>query len=160
MEEKKKQGGKRRGAGRKPVMSKKKQISLYVEGAKILKFGNEEKLKAHLYGVIESFDDEIDLATVIKFAPATKGSFDGKNNSHVIQGEHSVWQEVKSTTTGLPPKLSPFSDLMAELDKCETYGAVENVMKKAKGEAFIMRDKMALESKAKQIISEKGLYND
>lgn len=53
--EEKKQGGKRRGAGRKPVQNKKKQISLYVEGGKILKFGNEEKMKTHLYNLIDEF---------------------------------------------------------------------------------------------------------
>ena len=58
MENKKQIGGKRRGAGRKPVLSKKKQISLYVEGAKVVKFGSEEKMKAHLYDIIDKFGVE------------------------------------------------------------------------------------------------------
>ena len=151
MEEKKKQGGKRRGAGRKPVMSKKKQYSFYIEGSMVLQFGSEDKFKKAVTDFIYGDGVEKDYSNPIS-------ELKDLPNYSVHDIKQTV--EVKSTITGLPPKLSPFNDLMAELDKCETYGAVENVMKKAKGEAFIMRDKMALESKAKQIISEKGLYND
>lgn len=55
MENQKQLGGKRRGAGRKPILHKKKQVSLYVEGSKIVKFGSEDKMKEHLYEVIDKF---------------------------------------------------------------------------------------------------------
>ena len=131
MENKKQIGGKRRGAGRKPVLSKKKQISLYVEGAKVVKFGNDENPVSELKNM--------------------------QNYSvHSIQPQ----AEVKSSITGLPPKVSLFSEFMAELDNCKTFDEVEKVMKKAKGEAFLPRDRMSLENRAKQVVSEKGLYND
>lgn len=151
MEEKKKQGGKRRGAGRKPLMSKKKQYSFYIEGSVVLQFGSDDKFKKAVTDFIYGYGVEKDYSNPVS---------ELKNLPNYSVHDIKPTVEAKSSATGLPPKLSPFNDLMAELDKCETYDAVESVMKKAKGEAFIMRDKMALESRAKQIISEKGLYND
>ena len=151
MENKKQIGGKRRGAGRKPVLSKKKQISLYVEGAKVVKFGSEEKMKVHLYDIIDKFGVEPNYenpASELKNLPSYS----------VLDFQPQV--EVKSSITGLPPKVSLFSEFMAELDNCKTFDEVEKVMKKAKGEAFLPRDRMSLENRAKQVVSEKGLYND
>jgi len=152
MENKKQIGGKRRGAGRKPVLSKKKQISLYVEGIKILKFGSEEKLKDKLYDFING--------ELIEYKEATPDSYDGKKIDKITYDEPKQYQEPTSTITGLPPKVSLFSEFMAELDNCKTFDEVEKVMKKAKGEAFLPRDRMSLENRAKQVVSEKGLYND
>ena len=151
MENKKQIGGKRRGAGRKPVLGKKKQISLYVEGAKVVKFGNEEKMKAHLYDIIDKFGIEPNYEN-----PASELKNLPSYSVHSIQPQ----AEVKSSITGLPPKVSLFSEFMAELDNCKTFDEVEKVMKKAKGEAFLPRDRMSLENRAKQVVSEKGLYND
>lgn len=63
--EEKKQGGKRRGAGRKPILHKKKQISLYVEGSKILKFGNVEKYKEFLYRQTDEYGVEKDYSNPV-----------------------------------------------------------------------------------------------
>lgn len=151
MENKKQIGGKRRGAGRKPVLSKKKQISLYVEGAKVVKFGSEEKMKVRLYDIIDKFGVEPNYEN-----PASELKNLPSYSVHSIQPQ----AEVKSSITGLPPKVSLFSEFMAELDNCKTFDEVEKVMKKAKGEAFLPRDRMSLENRAKQVVSEKGLYND
>ena len=48
-------GGKRLGAGRKPVLNKKKQVTLYVETKLILPFGGEEKMKEKLYEFISGY---------------------------------------------------------------------------------------------------------
>jgi hypothetical protein len=65
MEEKKK-GGSRKGAGRKPVLHKKKQVSLYVEPIKFLPFGSEDKMKDHLYDVIDNFKQEAKVVDLNK----------------------------------------------------------------------------------------------
>jgi RNase adaptor protein for sRNA GlmZ degradation len=44
-----KRGGKRVGAGRKPVTNRKKVVTLYVPILEIVKFGNEEKFKIAVY---------------------------------------------------------------------------------------------------------------
>ena len=151
MENKKQIGGKRRGAGRKAVLSKKKQYSFYVEGAQVVKFGSEEKMKVHLYDIIDKFGVEPNYEN-----PASELKNLPTYSVHDIQPQ----VEVKSSITGLPPKVSLFSEFMAELDNCKTFDEVEKVMKKAKGEAFLPRDRMSLENRAKQVVSEKGLYND
>lgn len=65
MEQKSKQGGVRKGAGRKPVLSKKKQVSLYVEGGKILNFGSEDKMKSALYLFIDKYVDGVNYENPI-----------------------------------------------------------------------------------------------
>ena len=149
MENKKQIGGKRRGAGRKPVLSKKKQISLYVEGAKVVKFGSEDKMKAHLYEIIDKFGIEPNYEN-----PASELKSLPTYSVHNIQPQ----AEVKSSITGLPPKLSLFSDFMAELGNANTIPQVEEIMKRAKGEVFTPRDKMILEAKAKEV--SKDMYSD
>ena len=151
MENKKQIGGKRRGAGRKAVLSKKKQYSFYVEGSQVLKFGSEEKFKKAVTDFIYGFGKEVNYEN-----PVSELKNMQNYSVHSIQPQ----VEVKSSITGLPPKVSLFSEFMAELDNCKTFDEVEKVMKKAKGEAFLPRDRMSLENRAKQVVSEKGLYND
>jgi len=93
MENKKQVGGKRRGAGRKPILSKKKQVSLYVEGAKIIKFGNEEKMKESLYEFIDGFGNK-----KIVYTQPTPESFDGKRVDKFTHDEPSQWAEPKPVT--------------------------------------------------------------
>ena len=156
MENKKQLGGKRKGAGRKPVLNKKKQISLYVEGNKVIKFGSEEKMKEHLYTIIDNFGDK-----EIFFSTPIPESYDGKKMDKITHDEPAMWQESKpliSPNTGLPPKVSLFDDFMEQLKNANTVHQVESVMKKAKGEIFTPRDKMALEAYAKEI--SKDMFND
>lgn len=155
MENKKQLGGKRRGAGRKPVLSKKKQISLYVEGVKIIKFGNEEKMKQHLYEVIDGFgNEELKITPPLSELP----QFDVKAMNNGLAQSSPMFEQPKSTITGLPPKLTLFSDFINELNKATTIPQVEEIMKRAKGEVFTPRDKMALEAKAKEVSKE--MFND
>ena len=153
MENKKQVGGKRRGAGRKPVLSKKAQISLYVEGVKILKFGNEEKMKNHLYTIIDNYGDK-----EMFFATPTSDAYDGKKMDKVTHDELAQWEQPKSTFTGLPPKLSDFDNLMDELNDCSTIPQVEAVMKKVKSGLMLPREKITLEVHAKEI--SKDMFND
>lgn len=97
MEQQTNRGGKRKGAGRKPVLSKKKQISLYVEGSKILKFGNEEKYKDFLYRKTDEFGNE-ELNTEINYLPTSPTAYDAAKVSRVTHDEPAMWQEAKPVT--------------------------------------------------------------
>lgn len=93
--EEKKQGGKRRGAGRKPVLNKKKQISLYVEGHKVVRFGSEDKMKAHLYTIIDEFGQagnvgSMSIQDLTQPTGQIKPITDTKPQSNVVM---SVWEE-------------------------------------------------------------------
>lgn len=156
--EPKKQGGKRRGAGRKPILSKKKQISLYVEGLKIVKFGNEEKLKKSLYDFINDFGADIELNPGVRFATSTPDAYDGKRLDKITNDEPGQWQEPKSNITGLPPKLSDFDKFMAELKDAKTIHQVEGIMKRAKTGIMFPRQLMELDAKAKELSKE--MYSD
>lgn len=94
MENKKQVGGKRRGAGRKPVLHKKKQISLYVEARTILKFGSEEKYKEFLYKKTDEYGNE-DLNTEINYLPTSPNAYDGKKMDKVTYDEPVMWAEPK-----------------------------------------------------------------
>jgi hypothetical protein len=50
---KKTSGGKRKNAGRKPVLDKKVQVSFYIEASKIEKFGGLEEFKAKIIAHID-----------------------------------------------------------------------------------------------------------
>ena len=152
--ETKKQGGKRRGAGRKPILDKKKQISLYVETGKVVKFGNEEKMKERLYKFIDGYDENSE----IEFVAPTMTAYNGKKTERVTHDEPGQWEVPKSPITGLAPKISFFSEFMNELNSATTVGQVESIMKRAKGEVFTPRDKMALENRAKEV--SKDMYTD
>jgi hypothetical protein len=67
-------------------------------------------------------------------------------------------QNTTVSITGLPPKVSLFDDFISELKECRTIEQVEAVMKRVKGEAFVPRERVALENFAKEISKE--MYND
>lgn len=160
MENKKQLGGKRKGAGRKPVLSKKKQVSLYVEGSKIIKFGNEEKMKDHLYGVIDGFgkEDELKKEITFEYAKPNATSFDGAAASRVLIDEQSQWQEVKSQITGLPPKLSDFDNFSAELKVAKSRREVEEIMKRSVGGIMFPRERIDLKAVADEVLE--NMFND
>lgn len=56
MEIKSNKGGKRLGAGRKPVIERKQQVCLYIQPKYFYRFGNEEKMKEKLYEFIENYE--------------------------------------------------------------------------------------------------------
>lgn len=120
--EEKKQGGKRRGAGRKPVQSKKKQISLYVEGNKILKFGSEEKLKDDIYNFINKYGDksfiEIDREL-------NKPILYNSQVDKPIHDEPSIWQEAK-------PNIDQYAAYQTEISHANSVLEIENIVREIK----------------------------
>ena len=150
MENKKQLGGKRRGAGRKPVLSKKKQISLYVEGVKIIKFGNEEKMKDSLYDFINKFGE-----TAIVYTIPTADAYDGKKMDKITHDEPAQWVEPKSTVTGLPPKpelagIGNADDFQDEILATTMKSELEAVMKRVKTALLPFSAKQRLEAIAKE----------
>lgn len=153
MEAMKTKGGKRLGAGRKPVLNKKKQVSLYVEGVKMLKFGGEEKMKEYLYGVIDNFGND---ATTPPTAPKIEENAASRTEVPKQIKEPEI--ALKLPITGLPPKLSAYDGFVAELNKATTIAQVEEIMKRSKGEIMFPREKIALENHAKEVSKE--MFND
>lgn len=153
MENKKPMGGKRRGAGRKPVLHKKKQVSLYVEVDKMIKFGGEDKMKEKLYSFING-----ELKEVPVYVTPTPDSFDAEKMDKINHDEHGQWQEPKSTITGLPPKISDFDKFMAELKNAKIIPQVEDIMKRAKAGIMFPQQLRGLEEKAKELSRE--MFND
>ncbi|MES2382331.1 MAG: hypothetical protein V4538_14895 [Bacteroidota bacterium] len=152
MEQNKQKGGKRLGAGRKPVLSKKKQISLYVEGSKILKFGNDEKMKKYLYKVIETFGN-----SPIDYKPPTEANFHGKMVSMEVVDKMDVEQQ-KSSITGLPPKLSDFDKFSEELRSAKSRHDVDAIMKRSVGGIMFPKERFALKSVADEVMED--MFND
>ena len=135
MEEKKKQGGKRRGSGRKPVLSKKKQISLYVEGNKVIKFGSEEKMKEHLYGIIDKFGVQPNYENPISELK------DLPNYSvHDIKPKEAIVAPVSESDVKMPPK--PQSEFIASVNDFEKR--LRGIKSGSEGEAIMREVKVAL----------------
>jgi hypothetical protein len=165
--EQKKLGGKRKGAGRKPVLSKKKQVSLYVEGSKILKFGSEEKMKELIYQFVDNYNpvNVVNLTTNAKLpdeyvsSPIEFSVMSGKPYDETVSSVFATGNVfATSPFTGLPPKVSLFDDFMSELKQATMVSQVENIMKRAKGEVFTPKQKIELEGFAKQVSKE--MFND
>lgn len=122
--EEKKQGGKRRGAGRKPVQSKKKQISLYVEGGKIFKFGNEEKMKTYLYSLIDEFGQMGKISEKIDYSK-TPIFYDAPKVDKPIHDEPPIWQEAK-------PKIDQYAAYQTEISEANSVLEIENIVREIK----------------------------
>lgn len=58
MEEKRTRGGKRNGAGRKPIDNPKKQFTFYFKKEVAYKFGGEEKMKEKVNQFVEKYGEE------------------------------------------------------------------------------------------------------
>lgn len=153
MEQIKLKGGKRKGAGRKPVIDKKKQISLYVETKKILKFGSEDKMKEFLYRQIDGFGD-----TPQTNSGAPKPVDNSRNIKEPVIHSNEAETPLKSPITGLPPKLSAYDGFMDELKNATTIHQIENIMKRAKGEIMFPKERLSLENYAKEVSKE--MFND
>jgi hypothetical protein len=141
--EQKKKGGIRLGAGRKPVLHKKKQISLYVENFKILPFGSEDKMKAHLYGIIESF---VKIENpVASFQDLTKPTNEIKPFE---QPKTNYEVKVEPKPESVP--LGNFDGFKAKILETKQVKELESVMKEIKASLMPGRFKQQLEAIAKE----------
>lgn len=131
--EENKRGGKRLGAGRKPLANKKKLIPLYIEENKIWPFGSEEKMKEKLYDFVSDFKDLTKPTNEIK--PFTQP----KTNYQV---------NVEPKPEMIP--MGSFEVLKAKILKTETVKQIEAVMKEIKVALMPNKQKQALETIAKE----------
>lgn len=110
-----KRGGKRAGAGRKPLLNKKKQITLYVENGKILSFGGEDKMKSHLYGVIDGYKKDVPkIETHPAFSEIVKQSTATPEIVKQTQKEKTVAEWIKEKQElETPEQFEVFCDELA-----------------------------------------------
>lgn len=153
MENKKQIGGKRKGAGRKPVLSKKVQVSLYVEGAKILKFGCEDKMKTHLYDVIDKFGN-VEFSPKPEFYDAPPIKLTYEDEFPKIASDKTI----VSSITGLPPKLSDFDKFSEELYGAKSRHDVEAIMKRSVGGIMFPKERIELKAIADKVMED--MFND
>lgn len=148
--EERKQGGKRLGAGRKPILNKKKTVTLYVEQNKILPFGGEEKMKGELYGFITNYG-----AATSMLQDLTKPTNDLKPHE-----QPKTNYEVK-----MPPKpetvpIGNSAALQAKILATTIMGDLEAVMREVKNSLLPGGVKRQLEELAKAHAEKRGMYND
>jgi hypothetical protein len=128
--EEKKRGGKRLGAGRKSAQSKKKQISIYVEGSKILKFGSEEKMKEAIYEFINKFGDK----NIVDSNQLT-GNYEAPKINH---NSPAMWLEQK-------PKIDQYAAYQTEISEANSVGEIKNILQEIKKETIPDWQKRKLE---------------
>lgn len=149
--EEKKQGGKRLGAGRKPIADKKIPVTLYVENKKIFTFGSEQKLKDAVYSWIDG--KIIEHARVAQIKDLTQPT-----------NEIKPFEQPKTNyEVKIPPKpeslpLGSFEVLKDKILQTTTVPEIEAVMKEIKAALLVGKQKQALEAIAKD--HSKQFYTD
>lgn len=147
--EEKKQGGKRLGAGRKPLADRKIPVTLYVENKKIFSFGNEQKLKDAVYGFI---DGKVRVVETVHF-PDTSNSFQDLTKP---TNEIKPFEQPKTNyEVKIPPKpesvpLGSFDGFKAQILETKQVKELEAVMKEIKASLMPGRFKQQLEVIAKE----------
>jgi len=155
--EEKKQGGKRLGAGRKPLADRKIPVTLYVENKKIFVFGNEQKLKDAVYGFIDGKAKVVETV----HSPDTSGAFQDltkPTNEMKPLDQPKTNNEVK-----IPPKpesvpLGNYEVLKSRILATDQRKTLEAVMKDVKSALLNGRQKLELEQIAKE--HSKEFFND
>lgn len=153
MEEKKdKRGGVRNNAGRKKLGNgeKKVEIKFWVENKYTFPLGGIEKTKDFALGAVKSFNSPHQTISIQDLNQPTnqiKAITDPLPQSNVV---HNT----------LPPKPleSLYNSFRLELKEAKTVKEIEKIMSRVKAEAMVPRDKMMLESYAKELSKE--MYTD
>ena len=143
-----KKGGKRLGAGRKPVLNKKKQVTLYVENNKILPFGGEDKMKDHLYGVIDGFGQPVQAIQDLTRPTNEIKPFEQPKTNY----------EVKVTPQPITSVMGNYEALKSKVLKTTTIKEIEAVMREVKASLLYPKEKLSLEAIAKE--HSKAFFND
>ncbi len=146
-----KRGGKRTGAGRKPIVNPKRTITLYVDIKSIARFGDADSLKNELYEFISGYnlplgealmrpEREIKPVEPLKVIPAPIPAVD-----------------PFEPATGL--KASQFDEFHDEIIGTTTIPQLTAVMKRLKSAVLTPKDRQNLEAIAKEH-SASNMYND
>ena len=134
--ESKTQGGKRIGAGRKPIGLKKKSVFLYIELNDILKFGSEEKMKVHLYDTVKKYGQQSKDA--IQFTKPQKENFDSDIINSLKSDEVGQWQEPKKV---LVRSFQQYNQLKLDCENQEDWSSLSEEIRNS-----------SLSTKQKQIL--------
>ena len=154
MEGKTNKGGKRVGAGRKPIgTSKKIPVTLYVEQRSTYSFGNVEKMKEVLYDVIAKGGI---LPTTCEVKDLNRLTNEVKPIEP--QGTTKSNYSIDTTPKVVQPLMSRFEHHKAIILKTETIPQVEAALKAAKADLLNGRERAQLEQIAKQHST--TMYND
>lgn len=145
-----KRGGKRLGAGRKPVADKKKLIALYVRGEIILRFGSDDKIKDWIYDALE------------KYKPNTEENHPSQNTNpnHNEVGHEEPKKENYFDTNPKPINIPPskLQSYIAEINDCNDYDSIKKVMIAVKSDRDLKpMDKITLNTMVTTIMEEKGI---
>ena len=135
-------GGKRDGAGRKPIDNPKETVSLFVEKKTIWLFGNKEKLKERLYGSIKTMVQDLNKPTN-EIKP-----FEQHQTNYVA----SVPTQKEAVIIGSIEAYK--QEILATTNKEE----IEMVMSKIQAASLNSRVKQTLENIAK--VHSKDFFND
>lgn len=151
-----KRGGKREGAGRKPLDNPKKLVSLYIEKTKIFAMGGEEKLKKRIYDFIvsETKVPESDFKPIIGVLTSEAAESVTFRESRQDESKN----EVKSQFTGLSSKLSDFDKFSAELRAAKSRQQVEAIMRQSNGGIMFPKERITLKSVADEVLLD--MFND
>lgn len=151
-------GGKRIGAGRKPIgHDKKRQITLYVPEKSIWPFGTEEKLKESVYAFIEAKRSPVmsqeGVSAQISIQDLTKPT-------GILKPFEQPKTNYQIDTTPLPvtPITTRFEAYKAEILKSSIVPEVEAILKKAKADILTNKERQILEGIAKE--HSKSMYTD
>jgi len=149
--EENKRGGKRMGAGRKPLADKKKTVSLYVEEKKIWHFGSEQKLKDRLYDFIDGNTIEQPPENIIN--DLTKPT----NN---IKPHEQPKTNFSIDTTPKPsePLMTRFEAYRGRILKTTMMREIVPLMREIKNDILSYKEKQSLETIAKE--HSKDFFND
>lgn len=132
-------GGKRKGAGRKPLKNPKKQVSLYIENNKFYKFGGEEKMKEKIYEFVDEYGDTKEVIHIGE----TPKIFDAPQLPKNYMADEPMFpKELKIVTA---------SDFESRIIECKTVPEIEAVMKDVKSAVLTFIEKKNLEAIAKEV---------
>lgn len=147
-------GGKRRGAGRKPVTNKKKQVTLYVESKSIIPFGNEEKMKGKIYEFISYFGKVPDYTNKVEDLVKNGGFTD-----RVALSQNTKIEEPYKMFTATVPQFNQYDSYVIEIRECRTLAEVTKTMEFIKNEKLLNPKQLfSLENLAKEV--SKDFYMD
>jgi len=129
--EEKKRGGKRLGAGRKPIGNKKKPITIYVETNKLYPFGGEEMLKKGLIKFIDEYGKEV---------PSTIAIQDLNKHTNEIKAyeQPKTNYPINTTPVQIPLPMSQEQAYINELKMAKTINSIQFIVSTAKNDKSLL----------------------
>lgn len=149
--EEKAHGGKRRGAGRKPIANKKEQVTLYVEKKLIFPFVTKDKMKDKIYEFIENYDKDV-IESKIQFSKPTPESYDApKLPANYVDDEPLSFDKLRQQIA-LPAATNDFFD---QMNKAQDLEEMEAIGRRIKASGMNWKDQQKYHAYGQQIANKK-----